>query len=105
MEQKKEDEVVKEISIDKKQEVNTKEENKKNEKPIIPPLPFPNHFAKQKLDAQFQKFLEVFKKFHINIPFAEDLEEMPSYVKFMKDILSKKRKLGNFEMVAVDGGI
>ena len=27
------------------------------------------------------------------IPFAEALEQMPSYVSFMKDILSKKRKL------------
>lgn len=26
---------------------------------------------------------------------------MPSYVKFMKDILSKKRKLGDYEMVAL----
>ncbi|PIN17864.1 DNA-directed DNA polymerase [Handroanthus impetiginosus] len=36
----------------------------------------------------------IFKKLHINIPFAEALEQMPSYVKFMKDILSKKRRLG-----------
>nr|XP_004499872.1 uncharacterized protein LOC101505881 [Cicer arietinum] len=30
----------------------------------------------------------------INIPFAEALEQMPTYAKFMKDILSKKRKIG-----------
>ena len=43
--------------------------------------------------------MEVFKKLHINILFADALEQMPSYVKFMKDILSKKRRLSNFETV------
>ena len=43
--------------------------------------------------------MEVFKKLHINIPFVDALEQMPSYVKFMKDILSKKRSLPKFETV------
>ena len=43
--------------------------------------------------------MEVFKKLHINIPFADALEQFPSYVKFMKDILSKKRRLSDFETV------
>ena len=33
--------------------------------------------------------MDVFKKLHINIPFIDALEQMPSYVKFMKDILSR----------------
>ena len=41
--------------------------------------------------------MEVFKKLHINIPFVDALEQMPSYVKFMKDILSKKIILSDFE--------
>ncbi|XP_062114131.1 uncharacterized protein LOC133825164 [Humulus lupulus] len=53
------------------------------------------------LHKQFSKFLEVFKKLHINIPFSEVLEQMPSYVKFMKDILSKKRRMEDFEIVAL----
>ncbi|XP_017974459.1 PREDICTED: uncharacterized protein LOC108661544 [Theobroma cacao] len=44
--------------------------------------------------------MEVFKKLHINIPFVEVLEPMPSYVKFLKDILSKKRRLGELEIIA-----
>ena len=43
--------------------------------------------------------MEVFKKLHINIPFADALEQMPSYVKFMKEILSQKRRLADFETV------
>ena len=45
--------------------------------------------------------MDIFKKLHINIPFVEALEQMPRYVKFMKDILSKKRKLGYYETVAL----
>ena len=41
--------------------------------------------------------MEVFKKLHINIPSADALERMPSYVNFMKDILLKKRRLSDFE--------
>ena len=44
--------------------------------------------------------MDIFKKLHINIPFAEALEKIPGYVKFMKDVLSKKRKLGDYEIVA-----
>ena len=43
--------------------------------------------------------MKVFKKLHINIPFADALEQMPNYVKFMKDILSKKKRLSEFETV------
>ena len=43
--------------------------------------------------------MEVFKKLHITIPFADALEQMLSYVKFMKDIFSKKRGLSDFETV------
>ena len=45
--------------------------------------------------------MEVFKKLHINIPFDEALEQMPSYVKFMKEILTKKRKLGDYETIVL----
>ncbi|XP_062100923.1 uncharacterized protein LOC133806853 [Humulus lupulus] len=38
---------------------------------------------------------------HINIPFAEALEKMSSYVKFMKEILLKKQRLEDFETVAL----
>ena len=41
----------------------------------------------------------MFKKLHINILFADALEQMPNYVKFMKDILSRKRRLLYFETV------
>ena len=35
----------------------------------------------------------MFKKIEVNIPFLEALTQMPHYAKFMKDILSRKRKI------------
>ena len=65
------------------------------------PPPFPQRFQKQQQDKQFSKILGVIKQLHINIPFVEALEQMPNYVKFLKDILTKKIRLGEFETVAL----
>ncbi|KAM6569341.1 hypothetical protein CsatB_017326 [Cannabis sativa] len=67
-------------------------------------IPYPQRLRKINLDKQFSKFLEVFKKFHINIPFTEAFEQMPSYVKFMKEILSKKGKMEYYETVVLTEG-
>ena len=37
--------------------------------------------------------MEVFKKIEISIPFAEVINQMPNYAKFMKEILSKKKRI------------
>ncbi|WJX86519.1 hypothetical protein P8452_68820 [Trifolium repens] len=39
---------------------------------------------------------------HINIPFSEALEQMPTYAKFMKEILTKKRKYTDEETIHLD---
>ena len=64
-----------------------------------PSLPFPHNFRKTKLDAQFAKFFNIFKKLEINISFANALAQMPNYVKFMKEIMSNKRKLETYGTV------
>ena len=66
-----------------------------------PTPPFPQRFQKKQQDKQFGKFLDELKQLHINIPLVEALEQMPNYVKFMKEILSKRRRLGEFETVAL----
>ncbi|XP_073119981.1 uncharacterized protein [Henckelia pumila] len=68
---------------------------------IIVPPPFPAALKKVKLDSQFAKFLEVFKKLNINIPFADSLMQMPSYAKLLKEILYNKRKLEEHEMISI----
>ncbi|XP_073024358.1 uncharacterized protein [Primulina eburnea] len=54
-----------------------------------------------KMNVQFGKLLEVFKKLHINIPFDDVLMQMPSYAKFLKDILTNKRKLEDHMTVSL----
>ena len=44
----------------------------------------------------------MFKKLHINIPFAEALAQMPKYAKFMKEIQRNKRKLEDHETVMLN---
>ncbi|XP_073061739.1 uncharacterized protein [Primulina eburnea] len=75
-----------------------------NDNNDINTLPFPQRARLSQLDHQFSKFLEVFKKLHINIPFADAFAQMPSYAKFLKDILTKKRKLVDFETVTLSEG-
>ena len=58
-----------------------------------PQVPFPQRLYKAKLEEKFSRFLDMFKKIEINIPFLEALTQMPLYEKFMKEILSRKRKI------------
>ncbi|XP_039134241.1 uncharacterized protein LOC120271633 [Dioscorea cayenensis subsp. rotundata] len=53
-----------------------------------PVIPYPARLRQDKDEAQFRKFLNVFKQLHINIPLVEALTQMPKYTKFMKDLLT-----------------
>ena len=76
------------------------EPNPPSKKPIHV-IPYPQRLREIKREHQYAKFMEVSMKLHINIPFAEAFEQMPSYVKFTKEILTKKRKLGDYETMAL----
>ncbi|XP_031394316.1 uncharacterized protein LOC116205794 [Punica granatum] len=86
-----------------KQKVEEPRQKSLGVKLYVPPVPFPRRLKQQQLDAQFAKFLDVFKKLQINIPFAEALQQMPSYARFMKDLLTKKRKFDGSEPVMLTG--
>ncbi|XP_061360931.1 uncharacterized protein LOC133304872 [Gastrolobium bilobum] len=59
----------------------------------------PQRTRKQQDDKQFGKFLDILKQLHINIPLVDALEQMPKYVKFMKDVLSRKIGITEYETV------
>jgi len=71
-------------------------------KPYVPPVPFPRRLWKQCMDKQFSQFISMFKKLHINIPFADALAQMPKFGKFMKVILRNKKKLEDNETVMLN---
>ncbi|KAK9007300.1 hypothetical protein V6N11_051129 [Hibiscus sabdariffa] len=68
---------------------------------VRPPPPFPQRLKKHKEDLQFQKFVSMLDQFHINIQFLEAIEQVPSYAKFLKDTVTKKRKAESYEIVDV----
>lgn len=41
------------------------------------------------------------KQLHINIPLIKSILQMPNYSKFMKDVLTKRKKVGEFATVAL----
>ncbi|XP_038713437.1 uncharacterized protein LOC120007309 [Tripterygium wilfordii] len=72
------------------------------ERVYIPPLPFPQQFQKQKKDRHMLDIMELFKKVHINIPLLDAIKQVPSYVKFLKDICTNKRKFAEHERVMLN---
>ncbi|XP_022032571.1 uncharacterized protein LOC110933669 [Helianthus annuus] len=63
--------------------------------------PYPGRLIKGKDAEQYGKFLEMLKKLHVNIPFVEALSKMLKYVKFLKDLLTNKKKLEDLSTVTL----
>ncbi|WVZ52356.1 hypothetical protein U9M48_003426 [Paspalum notatum var. saurae] len=55
-------------------------------------LPFPQRNKKAAADEQYSKFVEVIKKLYVNIPLL-DAMQIPTYAKYLKDILNTKKPL------------
>ena len=100
--ERKEETEVKKEEIEKEGEKNTQieqptgsnDQKKKEGVPAYTPsVPFPQRLQRSRREEQFSKFLDIFKKIEINIPFVEVIRQMPLYAKFLKEILSKKRKI------------
>ncbi|XP_022867773.1 uncharacterized protein LOC111387448 [Olea europaea var. sylvestris] len=56
---------------------------------------------KNKQDTNYENFLDGLKKLQINIPFIDAILQIPSYARFLKEMLTKKRKLPEFKTVAL----
>src|SRR4051812_28271003 len=50
-------------------------------------------------EKHYKKFFDIFRSLHINIPLADALEQMPKYAKYLKDLLTKKRKWEEHETI------
>src|ERR1044072_8981733 len=87
--------IMKEVAVEEK--VNEEKKSKDGEKNGRAKVPYPNALLKKSLEKQFSKFVATFKKLQVDIPFSEVLEKMPQYAKFMKEIVSKKRRLSEMD--------
>ena len=61
-------------------------------------LPFPTRKRKQAVDEQFARFIELIEKIHVSVPLM-DVLLVPSYAKYIKDIINNKRPLPSMEVV------
>jgi hypothetical protein len=59
---------------------------------FVPKAPYPERLKASKKNAQFVEILEVFKQVQINIPFLDAIQQVPAYAKFLKDLVTIKRK-------------
>ena len=65
----------------------------------------PYHLVPSKKDKErhLMRFLDIFRKLEINMPFGEALQQMPLYCKFQKDMLTRKNKYIHSENIVVEG--
>ena len=83
----------------KKEQQEEGERNKKKAQNSMPAVPFPQRLQKSKIEEQIARFLKTFQKLEISMPFTEVVTQMPLYAKFLKEILSKKRRIAEEEVV------
>ena len=77
----------------KKEQMSREEGSKKKTQNNLSAVPFPQRLQKSRIEEQFARFFKTFQKMEINMPFIEVVTQMPLYAKFLKDILTKKRKI------------
>ena len=62
------------------------------DKRFVPKAPFPQRLISPQKSAQFGDILEAFRQVQINIPFLDAIQQVLAYAKFLKDLVTLKRK-------------
>ncbi|KAK4737347.1 hypothetical protein R3W88_001044 [Solanum pinnatisectum] len=65
------------------------------------PSPFPQRLRKKNEDECFHKFLSLLKHVHIKLLLVDMLQGIPKYMKYMKEIVANKRRLMEYETMAI----
>ncbi|GJY19474.1 reverse transcriptase domain-containing protein [Tanacetum coccineum] len=58
-----------------------------------PKFPYPQRLRKEKMEAQYGKFLNIIRSIRINVPLIDVLAGKPNYGKFLKELISNKHKI------------
>ncbi|XP_070046870.1 uncharacterized protein [Nicotiana tomentosiformis] len=87
------------INAEKSKKGKTLRREEHDESEHMRALPFLQKLYREKLDKRFGRFLDVLKKVYVNLPFTKVLSQMPAYAKFLKEILTKKRKIEETSLV------
>ena len=75
------------------------ERSKKKAQNSTAAVPFPQRLQQSKIEEQFARFLKTFQKLEISMPFTEVVTQMELYAKFLKEIMSKKRRIAEKAVV------
>jgi hypothetical protein len=59
----------------------------------VPKAPYLERLQVPKNGGKLEDILEVFKQVQINIPFLDAIQKIPLYAKFLKDLVTVKRKM------------
>ncbi|GJZ42343.1 reverse transcriptase domain-containing protein [Tanacetum coccineum] len=62
-------------------------------KPYKPKIPYPQRLRKEKMEAQYEKFLDMIRAVRINVPLIDILAGMPNYGKILKELIRNKHKI------------
>ncbi|XP_074289304.1 uncharacterized protein LOC141614458 [Silene latifolia] len=65
-------------------------------------IPYPSRAIKNRENFKYAKFCDMLEKLEVTLPFTDVILNMPTYSKCLKDILTKKRVLGDQEIVAME---
>ena len=83
-----------------KEEVHTPELHRTTN-PYRPPIPYPSRLKNDKQDKQFSDLYNMLSKVNINLPLLDVIRNVPAYVKFFKELSTKKRRFEANEKVLV----
>ncbi|XP_022973352.1 uncharacterized protein LOC111471913 [Cucurbita maxima] len=100
------------VEIEEQPKMQTTASNGQESRTYTPSPPFPQRIKRKKEEAHFEKFMDILKEIHINIPLVEALKQMSNYVKFLKDcsailknkIPLKEKDPGSFTILVSIGG-
>ncbi|GJT43684.1 reverse transcriptase domain-containing protein, partial [Tanacetum coccineum] len=62
-------------------------------KPYKSKILYPQRLRKEKMEAQYGKFLDMIRAVCINVPLIDVVAGMPNYGKFLKELISNKHKI------------
>ncbi|CAM8975600.1 unnamed protein product [Rhodiola kirilowii] len=69
--------------------------------PYKPPVPYPRRLKGARRDKEFMKFVDKIRTLYITMSFTDAITQIPTYAKFMKKIMTGKRKIDGTETVAL----
>ncbi|XP_057739928.1 uncharacterized protein LOC130957043 [Arachis stenosperma] len=81
--------------------VQRKESTGKEIQKFVPRAPFSQRLLGGEKERSYSRFLDMFASLSVNIPFIKALQQMPTYIKYMKELLTKKGTLKGEQTVTM----